>query len=132
MHVDVLVPAIPNATEGQRTARASNLQDMNILTKGLQHKVVLLPSPLGLLAYVKVWHDAGSSCHALGACVLSGCQGVLGHVYVLQQPKDPSVTSLANLELEVGASQGTAAMIIPVKLSKKTARETLPSLQRCV
>lgn len=47
------------------------------------------------------------------------------------QPKDPSVTSSANLDLEVGLSQGTAPMIIPVKLSKKTARETLPSLQRC-
>ncbi len=45
------------------------------------------------------------------------------------QNKEPSVTSLANMTFELGLPSGCN---IPVKLSKKTSRETMPTMERCV
>lgn len=54
VHVDVLVPGLPEATQAQLAARDANVQDIDVLVKGLQHGVTVLPTFLDLLAHVKV------------------------------------------------------------------------------
>ena len=77
VQVDVLVPTLPHTTEAQLQARATNLKDVQTLTKGLLHRVVVLPSPLDLLAHVKVRRGCtlevcGVVCKYLAECLWKG------------------------------------------------------------